>query len=114
MKGVQEALQKSALNVNPSNVQGLTIFVQIPKVTRERREQMVQKAKVSYEITKKRLSGVKDKIQKPWEINAVGKVSADKLFKAKKFTEQLVRDYSVEAENMMKAKQKELMEELHS
>lgn len=115
MKNVQEALQRSAMNVNPStNVQGLMIFLQIPKVTRERREQMAQKAKTSYETTKKRLTGVKEKVQKPWEKEAVGKVSSDLLFKARKYTDQLVRDYDAEAEKMMKAKQKELMEELSS
>ena len=42
---VRDALQNSAFNVNP-RIEGSSIFIEIPRVTREHREKLSKSAKV--------------------------------------------------------------------
>lgn len=115
MKSVKEALEKSSLNINPQ-MHGLTLHLPLPKVTRERREEMVKKCEEALTTRlKKRLDDFKSKTQRSWALIDVTPQSMSKedlVFKAQKYTDQLVREYYSAGEVIMKAKQEELMKEL--
>ncbi|MFH4980680.1 hypothetical protein AB6A40_007389 [Gnathostoma spinigerum] len=64
IKAAKLALQKSALNVNPQQ-EGIALYIQVPKMSRERREQLAHSAKhVLFNDFKKALNDVYSKYDK--------------------------------------------------
>jgi len=110
VRSVADALIKSGLCGNPQ-IQTTTIYVPLPKPSREYREQLVNNAKLLYNRCHDRLRSVDKKFQlklRPFE-----KTAPKDTFKAAQVTlHALMKDYAHQAEQLMKEKQKELMEEI--
>uniref|UniRef100_A0A915INB2 Ribosome-recycling factor, mitochondrial n=1 Tax=Romanomermis culicivorax TaxID=13658 RepID=A0A915INB2_ROMCU len=103
------ALSKSALNVNPQ-ADGAMIHVPLPRVTRQHRESLVKNAKNLYNQCFERLRRVR-KHHHDGFAKKEDSVSKDELVKTIKVLDETVKEYARIAEDMMKQKQKELMNE---
>ncbi|XP_043278227.1 ribosome-recycling factor, mitochondrial [Venturia canescens] len=103
---ILNAISKSGLNLNPQQ-DGTTIFIPIPKVTKEHRESLSKNAKVLF---LKCRDGIKDTRSK--EINNLKKspsLSEDAVRRVQTQIEALSEQFIKDAEKIFETKQKELL-----
>ncbi len=106
---VKKAIMLSGMNLNPQQDK-TSLFVPIPKVTREHREQMAKNAKTLYNDTKTKLNHVEGKFLR--DVKKVEKSHPEDLIRdVKAIIVQKTQEYSHLAEEFMKTKQKELLGE---
>jgi len=106
---VKDALMNSGLNINPQQ-DGTSIFVQIPMVTKEHRQQLSKNAKVLYESSKKDLRNIYSKYSKKIRSVKEGK-SADEVRAAEGMAKDIMDKTVTKMEEIVAAKQKELLGE---
>lgn len=110
VKSVADALIKSGVCGNPQ-IQTTSIYVPLAKPSREYREQLVKNAKLLYNRCHDRLREIDHRYE--LKLRPVEKTAPKDALKATQATlHELVRKYAHEGEQMMKSKQKELMEEI--
>jgi len=107
IKPVMQAIQDSGMNLNPQQ-EGTTIYVPLPKVTREHRENLAKNAKALFTKYKVALQGVQNKFVK--QAKSQAGLSEDLVFSVNQQIMKLTDNYIAEAENLMHLKQKELLE----
>jgi len=106
-QAVMQAIQESGMNVNPQQ-EGTTIYVPLPKVTREHRENLAKNAKVLFTKYKVLLQGVQNRYVK--EGKRQTEMSEDLIFSVQHQIMKLTEGYIAEAEKLMLTKQKELLD----
>ncbi|XP_059158380.1 ribosome-recycling factor, mitochondrial-like [Physella acuta] len=104
---VKETLLSSGLNVNPQQ-DGTSLFIAVPKVTREHRETLAKNAKQLSEKSKKHLRDVYSKYSKKIKTSQTGH-SADDLLAAEEMIKDLMHEVQTQIEEMTTSKQEELM-----
>lgn len=110
IKAVNEAILKSGLNVTPQQ-EGNFLVVPVPKVTREVRENLAKNAKGLYNQYKERIQQVFKGYNKAIQTYKLGPHPADLVIQGQTFLEGTVKKFSHQGEELMKQKQKELLED---
>lgn len=105
---IVRALQASGMGLNPQQ-EGSTVYVQIPKVTKEHRESLVKGAKVACNNAKDKLKDVQNHQLKT--LKKVDHVSEDLLHIVQSQVTAMSHQYMADAEAMLKAKTAELLGE---
>ncbi|KAL4218681.1 hypothetical protein ACF0H5_021271 [Mactra antiquata] len=103
---VMQSLQKSGMNINPQQDGPTTIFINIPMVSREHREKLAKNAKTLLNQSKEKMSKEYSSFTRQLKKD----LAADKKSKIDK---RLLHEKTVsldKATEMMKAKQKELLD----
>ncbi|KAG8230042.1 hypothetical protein J437_LFUL000878 [Ladona fulva] len=103
---VLEAIQKSGMNLNPQQ-DGTTLFIPVPKITKEHREALSKNAKSLFIKCRDSLKDVQTKFIKG--LKGKDHVSKDDVFSAQQQITTLCNFYVAEAEKIMETKQKELL-----
>ncbi|XP_063982720.1 ribosome-recycling factor, mitochondrial [Diachasmimorpha longicaudata] len=103
---VLDAISKSGLNLNPQQ-DGTTIFVPIPKVTKEHREGLAKNAKALFIKCRDSLKDIKNKEIK--DMKKIPSISEDQVRRVQSHLETLCEKYVKEAEILLDTKQKELL-----
>ncbi|XP_021355462.1 ribosome-recycling factor, mitochondrial-like isoform X2 [Mizuhopecten yessoensis] len=99
LKEIKTALMESALNVNPQQ-EGTSLFINLPKVTREHRETLASNAQRLYNDAKQQMNQFQNKQLRK------AKTSQDKEMEVD--IRKLYETYIKKSEEIMKRKQKEL------
>merc|ERR1712071_64112 len=108
VSGVVKAINESGMGLNPQQ-DGAKVFIQIPKVTKEHREQLAKNAKVMFQKFKDRTRDVQNKYVR--EVKKKEKdVSADTAYAVQQHILSCNEKINNEGENIMLAKQKELLQ----
>lgn len=104
---VKTAITSSGLNVNPQQ-DGTTIFIPLPKVTREHRENLAKSAKSMCDKAKVKLRDVQNKyIRDARKLKETQ--SADLIRAAEDKLHAVAHEYAIQADTIAKAKQEELL-----
>ncbi|CAG9763269.1 unnamed protein product [Ceutorhynchus assimilis] len=101
-----KALSKSGMNLNPQQ-DGTTLFIPIPKVTKEHREQLAKNAKQLFVKCKDSVRDVQNKYVK--QVKRQDKVSEDLARNVEQQIVALADQFIAEAESMLNKKQTELL-----
>lgn len=108
MKPALQAIKDSGMNLNPQQ-DGTTIFVPLPKVTKEHRDNLVKNAKVMFNKAKDDIRNIQNKFIR--EAKKQTDLSEDLIFNCQQQIKAMTDDIIAEGENMLKHKQKELVAE---
>ncbi|KAI0231931.1 hypothetical protein LSAT2_017728, partial [Lamellibrachia satsuma] len=103
---VKMALDKSGMNVNPQQ-DGTSLFVPVPKVTREHREGLAKNAKVLCDKTKEKLRDIQNRFIRDIK-KSKDKHPADLVHGVQETIQSTTHNYVETAEKLMTAKQQEL------
>lgn len=101
-----KAIHSSGLNLNPQQ-DGTTLFVPVPKVTKEHREALAKNAKALYIKCRDAMKDVQNENLK--KIKKQDGVSEDLIFNVTKQISAMCEEYQVEAKNVYEAKHNELI-----
>lgn len=105
---ILEALSKSQMNLNPQQ-EGTTIYIPIPKITKEHREVLTKMAKQYFNKCKDIISDIRNEYVK--ELKNYENAPKDLIFKAEDYINVTQKEYVKKAEQLLKSKQKELLGE---
>jgi len=103
---IVRTLQQSGMGLSPQQ-EGTTVYVQIPKVTREHREKLAKGAKAAFNTARDKLKDVQNNQLKVLKKNE--QTSEDLLFSVQSQVTELTHQYVTEAEKLLKAKAAELL-----
>jgi len=103
---IVRTLQQSGMGLSPQQ-EGTTVYVQIPKVTREHREKLAKGAKAAFNTARDKLKDVQNNQLKVLKKNE--ETSEDLLFSVQSQVTELTHQYVTEAEKLLKAKTTELL-----
>ncbi|XP_058792133.1 ribosome-recycling factor, mitochondrial [Phymastichus coffea] len=103
---ILKAIEKSGLNLNPQQ-DGTTIFLPIPKVTKEHRENLAKNAKAIFIRHRDSIKDIRNKVVKT--LRKRKDVSEDTVRSVQGQVEAIHDKYIKEAENILKTKQDELL-----
>lgn len=106
---VVSAINSSGLNLNPQQ-DGTSLFLPIPKVTKEYRETLAKNAKVLFIKCKDLMRDNENNYLKKLR-NQEESLSEDELFNVKKQIMAVGAEYTTEARNLYESKHKELTKE---
>nr|CAG4641212.1 EOG090X0DUK [Eulimnadia texana] len=104
---VLKAIQDSGMGLNPQQ-DGTTLFITIPKVTKEHRENLAKNAKTLMNKCKDHLRDVHNRYSKDAKKKEKD-ISADLLFSVQQQIQLLTEQHVHEAEKLLAAKQQELL-----
>jgi len=104
---VIKAIRDSGMNLNPQQ-EGTTIYVALPKVTREHREGMAKNAKAIFNKYRTNFHGVQNKFVK--QCKNQKDVSEDLSFNVQQQIMKLTEMYVTDAEKLLHLKEAELLE----
>jgi ribosome recycling factor len=104
---VKAALEESGLNINPQQ-DGTSLFIPLPKVTKEHRENLSKGAKALSEKSKKHLRDIYSKYSKTIKNTKEGYAS-DIITAADDMVQDLMHEMVHKVEEMTKAKQQDLL-----
>ncbi|XP_037931657.1 ribosome-recycling factor, mitochondrial-like [Teleopsis dalmanni] len=105
---VLEAITKSGMNLNPQQ-DGTTLFIPIPKVTKEHRENLSKNAKTLFIKHRDAIKDVQNNTIK--KVKKQTDISKDDVFAIQTQVTALADKYVAEAEKLLAVKQKELLGE---
>ncbi|CAK9810239.1 Ribosome-recycling factor, mitochondrial [Anthophora quadrimaculata] len=105
---IMESLRKSQMNLNPQQ-EGTTIYIQLPKVTKEHREHLAKTAKQYFVKCKDAISEIRN--QHIRELKRHANVPTDLVYRGENYIGAMQKEYVSKAEQLLKAKQKELLGE---
>ncbi|KAK2587047.1 hypothetical protein KPH14_011001 [Odynerus spinipes] len=101
-----EILSKNQMNLNPQQ-DGTVIYIPIPKVTKEYRENLSKSAKSFFIKTRDDIKDIRtNQIKK---LKNLEKLPQDTFFRVQGYVEILTNQYISKAEKILETKQKELM-----
>ncbi|KAL5011327.1 hypothetical protein ScPMuIL_009878 [Solemya velum] len=104
---VMEAITASGLNVNPQQ-EGSTIFIPIPKVTREHRENLAKSAKMLCDKTKTKVRDIHTKAVK--EVRGAKDTHSEDLIRnLQEMIVEVMHECSGKADKMLETKKQELL-----
>lgn len=104
-KTVVDTLKTSALNLNPQQ-EGTTIFVPIPKVTKEHREILAKKAKALFITCRDAIKQIQERNIKELRNSDISDSEKQSAYKQVK---SIADKYVTQSEEIMKGKQDELL-----
>lgn len=104
---VKKAIMGSGMNLNPQQ-DGTSLFIPIPKVTREHRENLAKNAKMLCDKSKDKLRDMHNRFLK--DLKKQKEESSDLIHNIQETLQQSYTDYTKEAEALMAMKQKDLLE----
>src|SRR5690606_16303482 len=110
LAAIEKAIRDSDLGVNPTN-DGSIIRVVIPRLTEERRKEMVKVAKQKGEEARVSVRSVRRKAKE--ELDRIGKdgeAGEDEVARAEKELQNLTDKYVAQVEELVKHKESELLE----
>ncbi|XP_067012912.1 ribosome-recycling factor, mitochondrial [Anabrus simplex] len=103
---VLESIQKSGMNLNPQQ-DGTTIFIPVPKVTKEHRENLAKNAKMLFVKYRDSIRDIQNKYLKQVKRNS--SISEDLSHEAQDQIVSLGHQYVSEMDKILEAKQTELI-----
>lgn len=106
LPAVKSALEKSGMNINPQQDK-TSIFVPLPKVTREHRESLAKSAKSLNDRYKIKLKDVHNKYQR--DAKKASGVSDDLVHNVVELIHEKLHEYQSVCDDLMKRKQDELL-----
>lgn len=101
-----QALQKSGLNLNPQQ-EGTTIFIPVPKVTKEHRIALAKNAKALFNKCRDHIRDAQNEVLRKVKHNT--EVSQDDSHSAQGQLTEIANKYTEQAEKMLETKEKELL-----
>jgi len=104
---VLKAIQESGMQLNPQQ-EGTTIYIPLPKVTREHREGLAKNAKVIFTKYKSSFQDVQNRYIKKCKSNK--DISEDVVFNVTQQLMRMTEMYIGDAEKVLHEKQKELLD----
>lgn len=108
---IEKAILKSGIGLNPK-VEGGVIKIPIPPLSEERRKELVKLVKKFGEESKVALRNIRrDLMDKIKEKKENGEISEDDAERLKKKVQDLTEEKTKEVEEIIKIKEKEIMEE---
>lgn len=109
VQAIEGAIRKSEIGLSPV-VDGLTIRLNIPPLTEERRKEFVKLLKHKTEDTRVKARRIREEIWHKVQImEREHEISEDEKFKAKDDLQKLVDDYNRKVEELEKKKEQELL-----
>ncbi|XP_029038695.2 ribosome-recycling factor, mitochondrial [Osmia bicornis bicornis] len=105
---ILETLVKSQMNLNPQQ-EGTTIYVPIPKITKEYRENLAKNAKQYFVKCKTAISDIRNLYVK--KLKRAESIPEDLIYNGENYITAVQREYVEKAEELLKTKQKELLGE---
>ena len=105
---ILDTLSKSQMNLNPQQ-EGTTLYIQIPKVTREHRENLAKTAKSYFIKCKDNITDVRNKHVK--DVKKKSNLPLDLSYRVEGYISTLSHDYIDKAQKLLQTKQKELLGE---
>ena len=108
---IMQTLRSSSLNLNPQQ-EGTRIYVAIPRVTRERREELAKSARIKLNQTKDELRHLQNKYVKrinDLELAGTSHIPKDHFIEAKKIVVAMEQHFVQEAEADTQKKQSDLL-----
>ncbi|OAD53779.1 Ribosome-recycling factor, mitochondrial [Eufriesea mexicana] len=108
LPNILATLQNSQMNLNPQQ-DGTTIYVALPKVTKDYRQSLAKVAKQHFVQCKDTISDVRN--QHIRELKKKTNVPKDLMFRAENYIGAMQKAYVQKAEQILKTKQKELLGE---
>jgi len=110
IKDIEKAIMVSDLGINPAN-DGKIIRLMIPQLTEERRKELVKLVKKETESAKVTIRNERrDAMDKVKKMEKASEITEDDRKSAEKQVQELTDKYITELENMLKSKEKEVME----
>lgn len=110
MNEIENAIRNSDLGVNPTN-DGQVLRVTVPQLTEERRRDMVKMAKSKGEDGKIAIRNVRRKgMDQLKKLQKDGDVGEDEVLAAEKELDKVTQKYVAQMDDLVAAKEKELME----
>lgn len=110
ISGIEKAIQKSELSLNPSN-DGKVIRLSIPPLTEERRKELVKVAKSTSEQYRVAIRNIRrDAIDALKQLEKNKEISEDELRVAEADVQKLTDSYIKEIGIVLEKKEKEIME----
>jgi ribosome recycling factor len=103
---VLQALSKSGMNLNPQQ-DGTTVFIPVPKVTKEHREMLAKNAKALFIKCRDGIKDVQNDVIK--KVKRKGDISADLNHQVQSQIVAIGSNYIAEAEKQLAVKQNELL-----
>lgn len=101
-----QALQKSGLNVNPQQ-EGTTIYIPIPKVTKEHRTNLAKNAKALFIKCRDQIKDAQNEAVRKVKNNT--SISEDDIHAAQNQLTEMANEYVAQAEKVFETKQHELL-----
>ena len=110
MSSIEKALRESDLGVNPSN-DGVSIRINFPQLTEERRKEYIKLAKSKGEDSKVSIRNIRRAVKEALEkLEKDGEISKDDLARAEKELEKHTGDHTAKIDELLKHKEAELLE----
>src|SRR4030042_2662798 len=110
MNDVEKAIMQSDLGLNPMN-DGHIIRLPIPKLTEERRKEMTRLVRTKAEDGRGALrNGGRGAIEELRSLEKAGEITKDDLHRGQEEIQKLTDQHIAETDEMLKNKEKELME----
>ncbi len=110
MKAIERAISESDLGLTPNN-DGAIIRLQIPEMTEERRRDMVKVARTVAEEGRIAIRNIRrDIMQDLRELKEAGEAGSDDEHRAEDALQKLTDEKVGEVENVLKAKETEILE----
>ena len=110
LKEIEKAILKSDIGINPNN-DGKMIRLLFPALTEERRKELTKDIKREGEETKVTIRGARrDSIEKIKAMKKDGDITEDDLKTAEKDIQNITDKYIAEVDNIVKAKEAEVLE----
>lgn len=107
---IEKAIQRSELGLMPSN-DGKVIRITIPPLTGERRKELVKVVKKMAEECKVKIRNSRRDVNNDLkELKKEGDLSEDELFRAQEEVQKITDDYIKKADQVLAAKEAEIME----
>lgn len=107
LTAVKDALSNSGIGINPQ-IDSTSIFLPIPKVTKEQREKLSKSAKILCDKSKQKMRDVNNKYSKKLK-SAKQDHSEDLIHSIHELLLSLMHENMVTADEMMKKKQQDLL-----
>jgi ribosome recycling factor len=108
MQAIEKAIQGADLGLNPMN-DGKVIRIQIPKLSEERRQELVRVIKAKGEEAKIALRNVRrDANEKLEKMKASGEISEDSYHQCRDKNDEAIHDYTKKVDELVEAKGKQL------
>ena len=110
MSSIEKALRESDLGINPSN-DGVSIRINFPQLTEERRKEYIKLAKSKGEDAKISIRNIRRAVKETLEkMEKDGDISKDDLARAEKDLEKVTGDHTSKIDELLKHKEAELLE----
>jgi ribosome recycling factor len=110
LEAIEKAIIKSDLGLTPDN-DGQVIRLQIPKLSEERREQLVDRASELAEEARVSIRNIRrDAIQEAEELEEEGEISEDAFYRAKDEIQEITDEHSDKIDDLLESKTNQIRE----